>query len=320
MNRPNVSRSITLAILCLVVPVGCGGGDETAPSAGREVRVDGSSTVFRISKAAQERFSEVRPEIQVVVDKHGTGGGFKRYMEGEVDVIDASRPARADEAAEAKAKGLDWIECLVGYDGITVAVNEKNDFAKSITVAQLKALWEPESKLTTWKDLDPSWPDRKISLYSPDSASGTFEFFTEAVVGKAKSQRKDVQVNADDNQLVSGVAGDVDAIGYFGYAYYASNAGKLNALSVADGSKPAVGPSPETILDKTYSPLSRPLYIYVHAAALKRPEVAEFVKFYLDHVGEVSKAAQYVPPTAADVEANAKALGQAAATSPAAAG
>jgi phosphate transport system substrate-binding protein len=312
MKRQKSLLASLLATWCLLMHGGCG-GDAGAPSAGREVRVDGSSTVFRISKAAQERFSELKPEIQVVVDKHGTGGGFKRYMEGEVDIIDASRPARDDEAAEAKSKGLVWSRYLVGYDGITVVVNAKNEFAKSITVDQLKALWEPESKVKTWKDLDPSWPDRKISLYSPDNASGTFEFFTEVVVGKAKSQRKDVQVNADDNQLVSGVAGDVDAIGYFGYAYYSSNAGKLNALSVADGPKPAVAPSPATILDKTYSPLSRPLYIYVNAASMKRPEVSEFVRFYLDHVGEVAKAAQYVSPTAADVEANARTIGQAAA-------
>jgi phosphate transport system substrate-binding protein len=310
MNRTKPLFAPLIAICCLTTLGGCG-GDAGAPSAAKEVRVDGSSTVFRISKAAQERFSDVRPEVQVVVDKHGTGGGFKRYMEGEVDIIDASRPARDDESAVAKSKGLDWARYLVGYDGITVVVNAKNEFSRSITVAQLKALWEPDSKVNTWKDLDPTWPDRKISLYSPDSASGTFEFFTEAVVGKSKSQRKDVQVNADDNQLVSGVAGDVDAIGYFGYAYYASNAGKLHALSVADGNKPAVVPNSESILDKSYAPLSRPLYIYVQVAAMKRPEVSEFVKFYLDNVSVVAKAAQYVPPTAADIAANTATLVQA---------
>ena len=313
MNCPRILAATPVACVLLLALGGCG-GEAAAPSAGREVRVDGSSTVFRISKAAQERFSEVKPDIQVVVDKHGTGGGFKRYMEGKVDIIDASRPARPDEEAEAKSKGLDWTRFLVGYDGITVVVNAKNDFARSLTVDQLKALWAPDSKVTTWRDLDPSWPDREIVLYSPDSASGTFEFFTEAIVGKAKSQRKDVQVNADDNQLVSGVSGDADAIGYFGYAYYAANANKLHALSVADQGKPAVVPSPESILDKSYAPLSRPLYIYVQTAAMARPEVAEFVRFYLSRVSEVSRAARYVPPTAVDIEANARAVGQGSAS------
>ncbi len=207
---------------------GCGGSDDEAgrgpgPKVSGTVLVDGSSTVFRISKAAQEGFNRVNPDVTVVVDNHGTGGGFDRYLQGEVDIVDASRAAKSDEEAKAKAQGIDWTRFLVGYDGITLVVNPKNDFVKSLTVDQLKAIWEPGSKVKTWKDVDPSWPDRKIILYSPDDDSGTFEFFTEAIVGKAKSQRDDVQPSSDDNTLVNGVAGDPDGLGYFGYAYFAAN-------------------------------------------------------------------------------------------------
>ena len=202
--------------------------------------VDGSSTVFRISKAAQEDFSSVNPDVTVVVDNHGTGGGFGRYLQGEVDIVDASRPAKPDEESKAKAQGIEWTRFVVGYDGITLVVNPKNDFVKSLTVEQLKTIWAPASKVKTWKDVDPSWPARNIILYSPDNDSGTFEFFTEAIVGKAKSQRDDVQQSSDDNTLVNGVAGDVDGLGYFGYAYYAANKDKLRAVAVQNG--PAASP------------------------------------------------------------------------------
>ena len=232
--------------------------------------------MFRISKAAQEDFGSVNPDIMVVVDNHGTGGGFGRYLQGEVDIVDASRPAKPDEEAKAKAQGIEWTRFLVGYDGITLVVNPKNDFVKSLSVEQLKTIWAPGSKVKTWKDVDPVWPDRKIVLYSPDNDSGTFEFFTEAIVGKAKSQRDDVQQSSDDNTLVNGVAGDVDGLGYFGYAYYADNKDKLRAVAVQNGpdAKPVL-PSPETIPDKTYAPLSRPLFIYVKNSATRRPEVAQ---------------------------------------------
>ena len=162
----------------------------------------------------------------MVVDNHGTGGGFSRYLEGEVDIVDASRPAKPDEESKAKAQGIEWTRFVVGYDGITLVVNPKNDFVKSLTVEQLKAIWAPASKVKTWKDVDPAWPDRKIILYSPDNDSGTFEFFTEAIVGKAKSQRDDVQQSSDDNTLVNGVAGDPDGLGYFGYAYLRGQQGQ----------------------------------------------------------------------------------------------
>ena len=211
----------------------------------------------------------------VVVDYHGTGGGLQHDTSRARSTSSTPRgEAKADEEAKAKAQGIEWTRFLVGYDGITLVVNPKNDFVKSLTVEQLKAIWEPESKVKTWKDVDPSWPDRKIILYSPDNDSGTFEFFTEAIVGKAKSQREDVQQSSDDNILVIGVAGDTDGSGYFGYAYFAANKDKLRAVAVQNGpSAPPVLPSPETIIDKTYAPLSRPLFIYVKNSAARRPEV-----------------------------------------------
>jgi phosphate transport system substrate-binding protein len=298
------------AILFAVSLAGCGGGVETGKDVGPSgtVVVDGSSTVFRISSTAQEAYHEVNPKVDVVVDKHGTGGGFGRYLQGEVDIVDASRAAKPDEEAKAKAQGIEWTRFVVGYDGITVVVNPKNDAIKTLSVAQLKTIWAPDSTVKTWKDVDPSWPDRKIVLYSPDKDSGTFEFFTEAIVGKAKSQRDDVQASSDDNTLVSGVAGDLDGLGYFGYAYYSANQDKLRSVAVQAGpDAPPVSPNPGTILDKSYTPLARPLYIYVKNSAMRRPEVAAFLKYYLEKVGSLAEKAGYVAPTAEDQAANLKA-------------
>jgi phosphate transport system substrate-binding protein len=301
-------------LVLLGIAGGCGG--LANPSAGGSsqvsgtVLVDGSSTVFRISNAAQEGFSRVNPDVTVVVYNHGTGGGFSRYVhDGDVDIVDASRTAKPDEEANARQQGIDWTRFLVGYDGITLVVNPKNDFVKSLTVEQLKAIWQPGSRVKSWKDVDPSWPDRKIIFYSPDNDSGTFESFTEAITGESKWQRDDVQQSADDNTLVNGVAGDPDGLGYFGYAYYAANRDKLKDLGVAKaaGAEPVV-PSPATIADKSYTPLSRPLFIYVKNSAARRPEVAEFLKYYLENVDKLAVKAQYDAPTADEKAANLAAL------------
>jgi phosphate transport system substrate-binding protein len=308
-----LGRAIGLAVL-IGTASGCGGGSggggaPLTPAA--TIIVDGSSTVYRISRAAQGGFRQLNPQVTVVVDYHGTGGGFSRYLEGEVDIVDASRPAKPDEESKAKAQGIDWTPFRVGYDGITLVVNPRNDFVRSLSVAQLKAIWAPGSTVKTWKDVDSSWPDRRIILYSPDNDSGTFEFFTEAIVGKAKSQRDDVQQSSDDNTLVNGVAGDPDGLGYFGYAYYAANQDKLRALGVAKASNAAaVLPSPATILDKSYSPLSRPLFIYVKNSAARRPEVGQFLKYYLESIDELAVKAGYNAPTADDRSANQQALAQ----------
>ncbi len=303
----------------LALAAGCGGGgsdDSAAPASGGSgsaIVIDGSSTVYLISRAAQQEYSTLKENVTVVVDYHGTGGGFGRYLEGEVDIVDASRDAEPEETAKAKAQGIEWTRFLVGYDGITLVVNPKNDFVKSLTVDQLKALWSPGSKVATWKDLNPAWPDRKIVLYSPDDNSGTFEFFTEAIVKKKKAQRDDVQQNSDDNTLVNGVSGDPDGMGYFGYAYFAANSAKLRAVAVQNGeSAKAVLPTHETVLDKSYAPLSRPLYIFVKNSAMRRADVAEFLKFYLKNVKKFAEKGGYVAPTDADIAANDALLGGAA--------
>lgn len=312
----NAGPRMVPTALVLAASFGCGQFLAVEPvirqaiAADEKVVVEGSSTVYRISRVAQESYSKARPGVTVVVNSQGTGGGFRNYLAGKTDVVDASRPATKDEQAKIDADpNLACTRFVVGYDGITVVVNPKNTFVKSLTVAQLKGLWEPDSKVKTWNDLDPAWPKRRIRLYSPDEASGTFEYFTEAVNGKAKLQRKDVQVNADDNFLVKGVSTDADALGYFGYAYYAANAKKLNAVAIQNGpdAKPVL-PSPATILDKTYAPLSRPLFLYVKHSSLKGSSTGGFVAHYLENVAAFATKAMYVPPTADDLAANKKAL------------
>lgn len=298
-------------LLAAVWTAGCGSG-EGVDSSGKvsgTVIVDGSSTVFRISKAAQEAFEEVNSEVTVVVDNHGTGGGFSRYLEGEVDIVDASRNAEESEAARARAQGIDWTRFLVGNDGITLVVNPKNSFVNSLTVDQIRKMWEPGSTVRTWKDVDPSWPNREIVFYSPDNDSGTFEFFTEAVLHKKRVQREGVQQSADDNTLVSGVAGDEDGIGYFGYAYYKANQDKLKPVGVQNGAdaKP-VSPSPATIADQSYKPLSRPLYLFVKNSAARRPEVKQFLTYYLENIEKLAVKGGYNPPTIDDSKANKEAL------------
>jgi phosphate transport system substrate-binding protein len=303
---------IGLAVMAGMM-AGCGDGDQGQSGAtarpAATIVIDGSSTVVRISEAARDAFQSVNPAVTVVVDEHGTGGGFSKYLENEVDIVDASRDAKPDEEKRAKEQGIEWTRFLVGYDGITVVVNVKNDFVKDLSVEQLKSLWAPGSKIRTWKDINPSWPDRPIVLYSPDNDSGTFDFFTEAIVGKMKSQRDDVQQNSSDNSLVQGVAGDVDGMGYFGYPYYSSNKDKLRAVAIRNGqdARPVL-PGPETIQDKSYAPLSRPLYIFVKNSAARRPEMAQFVRHYLDNIDKFATEGGYDAPMVHDKAANQEAL------------
>jgi phosphate transport system substrate-binding protein len=297
-----------------LLAAGCSGGSEEGSADGRQrVVVDGSSTVYRISREAQLDFQKVAPEIEVPVANHGTSGGFERYLAGEVDVIDASRDAKPEETEQSQSKGLEWTRFLIGYDGITVVVNPKNQFVMALSVPQLKALYAPESKVTHWSDLDPAWPHEKIILYAPDTSSGTFDYFTEEVVGKGiKKHRRDTQPSEDDNQLVAGVAGDDFAIGYFGFPYYKSNEKRLRAVPIREttDSEP-VEASRENIISKAYRPLARPLYIFVKNASLKRPSVAKFVKHYLDNCDRLATKAGYVPPTEADRLANEAAFANA---------
>lgn len=294
-----------LASTCALV--GCHDGGAVTPP----VVIEGSSTVYRISQAAQIDFKKVEPGIRILVSGKGTGPGFGRYLAGETDIIDASRDAGPSETKQAEEKGIPWTRLRIGYDGITVVVSHSNDFVESLSVAQLKALLGPDARVNTWKDLDPSWPDRKIRLFTPDNDSGTYEFFNEATHGDKKAQRKEgVQMSADDNTLVSGVAGEADGLGYFGYAYAVKNQARLRIVPIRDGDDAEpIGPNPDTILNGTYKPLARPLYLFVkNEAYLGRPEVKAFVDYYLEHIDELVTKADYVPPTDADKAGNRAAL------------
>lgn len=261
------------------------------------IKIDGSSTVFPITEAVAEEFQKSkRGQVNVTVGISGTGGGFKKFCRGEIDITDASRPILAKEMEACKQAGIEYYEIPVAYDALTVMINPKNDWVKSITVADLKKIWAPEAqgKITKWNQVRPEWPDVPIKLYGAGSDSGTFDYFTEAVVGKAKSSRGDYTASEDDNVLVQGVANDKNALGYFGFAYYAENPNKLKAVPV-DGGKGPVMPSAKTVEDGTYQPLSRPIFIYVAAKSVARPEVKEFIEFYLKNAPELVRQVKYVP-------------------------
>lgn len=259
------------------------------------VKVDGSSTVFPISEAVAEEFQIANQGVQVTVGQSGTGGGFKKWIAGEIDINDASRPIKAEEIEAAKENGIEPLEIPIAYDGISVVVNKDNTWVESMTVEELKKIWEPNSTVSTWKDVRPEWPDEKIKLYGPGTDSGTFEYFTEAVVGEAKASRADYTASEDDNVLVQGVAGDKNALGYFGYAYYEENADKIKVVAIDNGNGTAVVPSLETIKDGSYNPLSRPVFIYPSKQAMEKPEVKAFVTFYLENAAELVKSTGYVP-------------------------
>ncbi len=297
MRRTPLAQLLAGALVAALA--GCGESQPEPPlRPGGVVIVDGSSTVFPISRKAADGYREKHPEVTVVVERSGTTGGFEKYLSGSVDIVDASRPARDEELSQAVGSGREWERFTIGYDGITVVVNPANDFVDALSVAQLKQLFEPESTINTWKDLNEAWPDRPIKLFSPDRESGTFDFFTEIVVGEVDSQRKGVSTSDDDNVLVTGVVSEPDGLGYFGYSYFEANSDRLRAVPIQDG--PAgmpITPKPETIMEGTYTPLSRPLYIYVRKESLKRPEVAGFVQYYLANAATFARVASYVAPT-----------------------
>lgn len=274
------------------------------------VRIDGSSTVYPISEAVAEEFQKAR-KVRVTVGISGTGGGFKKFCRDETDIANASRPITAQEMASCKAAGVSYIEMPVAFDALTVVINPKNEFLKQATVAELKALWEPaaQGKITRWKQVNPAWPDAPVKLFGAGADSGTFEYFTEAIVGKAKASRGDYTASEDDNVLVQGVARDVNAIGYFGYAYYAENTSRLKALAIVNPhSGAAVAPSAANVANGSYVPLSRPIFIYVKASALNRPEVRDFIEFYMKKAETLVREVKYVPLPKTAYEANLKHL------------
>jgi phosphate transport system substrate-binding protein len=259
------------------------------------VRADGSSTVYPITEAVAEEFRNEHPNVRAVIGFSGTGGGFKKLAAGEIDICDASRTIKEEERAACESHGIKYVALEIAFDGLSVVVNPENDWCECLTVEQLKAIWQPESAINKWSDLKPDWPEEKIELFGPGTDSGTFDYFTEAIVGTAKSSRADYTPSEDDNMLVTGVEGSKYALGYFGYAYYKENKDRLKLLGVDPGDGKCVQPSMETVRSNTYKPLSRPLFIYVNQASLEKPEIVEFVRYYLDTVSQLVEQVGYVP-------------------------
>lgn len=283
-----------LATSCFIEPSG-GRGADGQPRVSGSVLIDGSSTVFPITEAVAEEFSLVQRNVRVTVGVSGTGGGFQKFCNGETQVQNASRPISASELAACAANGIDFVELPIAYDGLAVVVHPRNDWATCITIAELKTLWEPgaQRKITRWNQVRESWPDQPIKLFGAGTDSGTFDYFTEAVNGKAKASRGDYTASEDDNVLVQGVAGDRYALGYFGLAYYTENKSKLKGLQI-DGGKGCVAPTEATVESGEYSPLSRPLLIYVRASEAMRPEIKAFVDFYVKNAAYLAAEVGYV--------------------------
>ena len=285
----------TLAAVCAAAAL----AGIAAPAAAqvKTVKLDGSSTVYPVTEAVAEEFQrEKRGVVRVTVGISGTGGGFKKFTRGEIDVASASRPILEGEMALARQNGIEYIELPVAFDALTVIINPGNTWADTLTTGELKRIWEPaaQTKITNWNQVREGFPDAPLSLFGAGADSGTFDYFTEAIMGKSKASRGDYTASEDDNVLVQGVAGNKNAIGYFGYAYYAENQGKLKAVAV-DAGKGGVKPSDKTVIDASYFPLSRPVFIYVSKKALEKPEVREFVEFFLDSVPELAREVRYIP-------------------------
>ncbi|MGB7158932.1 MAG: PstS family phosphate ABC transporter substrate-binding protein [Tepidisphaeraceae bacterium] len=267
-------------------------------AAQQDIKIDGSSTVYPITEAVAEEFQKENTGTKVTVGVSGTGGGFKKFVRGETDISNASRPIKSGEMEEAKKAGIEYLEIPVAFDALTVVINPSNDWVKELTVEDLKKMWSPDAqgKVTTWNQIRPEWPNVPLKLYGPGGDSGTFEYFTEAVVGKAKSSRGDYTASEDDNILVQGVSGDKGALGYFGYAYFAENKDKLKAVPIVNKAGKAIEPSPAAVKEGSYNPLARPIFIYVNARSMKdKPAIKTFTDYYLKNAEDLVKEVKYVP-------------------------
>jgi phosphate transport system substrate-binding protein len=305
MARDRNDRALTWCLaLVLCAATACSRGDEAAEGGALSgaIESDGSSTVLPIAEAVAEEFQIAHPDARVTVARAGTGGGFQRFCAGETDISNASRPISEDERAACSAAGIEFIEMPVAWDGLSVVANSGNTFLQCLTMEELKRIWEPNSTVTNWRDLRPSLPAERISLYGPGTDSGTFDYFTEEVVGTTGSSRADYQASEDDNILVQGVAGDANSLGYYGYAYYLENQSRLKLVGV-DAGTGCIVPNDETIANSTY-PLSRPLFIYVKRASLERPVVAEFVRFFMESAAELVPSTGYHALDAAAYQEN----------------
>lgn len=298
--RSNLLKALTIAgVLSTTFSLA-----NTAFAADKIIKIDGSSTVYPITEAVAEEFQKAQ-KVKVTVGESGTGGGFKKFCRGETDISDASRPISQKEMDACKEAGIQYIELPVAFDALTVVVNSKNDWVKGLTVDELKKIWQPGSSIKNWKQVNSTYPDKAMGLFGPGTASGTFDYFTEAINGKSKASRTDYTPSEDDNVLVQGVSGNVGGLAYFGMAYYEENKDKLKAVPImAKAGSPGVLPSVATVMDGTYQPLSRPIFIYVNAtSAAFKPEVKAFVNYYLENAPALVKEVKYVPLTSEDYAA-----------------
>ena len=294
-----------LSLLCMGLFISSCSQDESAGGSAQEsgtelngtVSLDGSSTVYPISEAIAEEFLAVAPRVRVTVGVSGTGGGFKKFLAQETDINDASRTIKESEMLEAEANGINYLEIPVAFDGLSVVVNPNNTWVDYLTVEELQQIWQPGSMVDSWDDIRPEWPAEPIRLYGPGTDSGTFDYFTEAINGESGASRPDYTASEDDNVLVQGISGDENSLGFFGYAYYVENQDKLKIVPVDGGNGP-IAPTATTINDGTYAPLSRPIFIYLNAASLVRPEVRTFVDFYIDNAGAMANEVGYIELTA----------------------
>ena len=302
----STKRSVLHSTLLLLLPVylmvasGCGVESAEGELSGA-VQIDGSSTVYPITEAVAEEFMIAHRQARITVGVSGTGGGFSKFMRGETDINDASRSIKSSEMELAAREDIDFIELPVAYDGLVVVVHPDNDWAECLTVDELRAIWEPGSRINNWNEVRPGFPDRELALYGPGTDSGTYDYFTEAVGGASGASRSDFTASEDDNVLVQGVSGDPDALGFFGIAYYEENAERLKLLGIDDGDpengEGCVAPSVATVENGTYAPLSRALFIYVRPGSAEQEIAREFVRFYLARAGGLVREVGYVPLT-----------------------
>ena len=317
--RECVKLGVYLAMVLMVAgctvesvdaPGSSAGEAPAAAESSKRIQVDGSSTVAKVAAAVQEEFESRFTDTKVALKVTGTGTGFKEMIAGRIDIANASRPVKESERSDCEKNGIELLELKIALDGLTVCVNRENDWVDSITVAQLKKIWEPGSAVKSWKDVDPSWPDVPIALFGPGEESGTFDYFTEVINGKEDLITDNYSASADDNVTITGVSGEKGGMGFFGCAYYFSNQDKVKALRVSSTESAADGvlPSTESVQTGAYKPLSRPLFIYVNRKSLTRPEVQDFARFFLSEgQAQVSKVG-YVPLAEADLKASVEAL------------
>ena len=320
MTIPRTARFGAFLLAASMVAAACGGNSATTAPTGTaagatqappattaaltgKITIDGSSTVYPVTQAVAEDFNKANPGVELTVGFAGTGGGFKKFCSGETDMNDASRKIKTTDTADAKSEGtlckeagVEWLELGIATDALSVVVANSNTFIDCITTAQLKQIWDEGSTVTKWSDVDPTWPAEPLALFGPGADSGTFDYFTEVINGTAKKSRSDYTPSEDDNALVTGVAGNQYALGYFGYSYLEENLDKIHALKVDSGSG-CVAPSSETVNGGTYKPLARPLFIYPSKGALERPEFAAFLQFYLDNVNTIAAELAFIEAT-----------------------